>query len=191
MPRLFTGLELSESVKDALVDLQMPLPGAKWVSDEDLHITLRFAGDVDNRVARDWTELLAEIDVPVFEVRVAGLGSFGGNDPHTIWAGVTASEQLSALARANERAARSAGLPPETRNFKAHVTLARLRGTPPDIVARWLGRYAGLACEPFVAQRFVLFSSRPKTGGGPYVVEAAYPLAGGYAGDWPEDNDWR
>lgn len=191
MPRLFTGIELPEQVTDALVDLQQPLPGAKWVVDENLHIMLRFAGDVDNRIAREFTELLGLIDVPVFELRIEGVGAFGGNDPRTLWAGIAPSEQLELLARANERAARAAGLPAEARNFKAHVTLARLRNTPPELVARWLGKFGQLRCEPFLVQRFVLYSSKPKVGGGPYVVEAGYPLAGGYQGDWPEENDWR
>lgn len=191
MPRLFTGIELPEAVKDALVDLQQPLPGAKWVDHDNLHITLRFAGDVDNRVGRDFADLLAEIDVPVFELHVAGLGQFGGHEPHSLWAGVAPSPQLEALARANERAARSAGLPAEARNFKAHVTLARLRNTPPDLVARWLERKGRFSCEPFVVQQFVLYSSRPKTGGGPYLIEADYPLAGGYAGEMGEEQDWR
>lgn len=191
MPRLFTGVELPDHITDALVDLQQPLPGARWVNDDDMHITLRFAGDVDNRVAREMTELLEEIDIPVFEVRIEGVGVFGGNDPHTLWAGVAPSEQLDHLARANERAARAAGLAAEARNFKAHVTLARLRNTPPELVARWLAKHGRFKCEPFTAQRFVLYSSRPRIGGGPYVIEAAFPLAGGYAGDWAEEADWR
>lgn len=191
MPRLFTAIELPENVTDALIDLQQPLPGAKWVSDEDMHITLRFAGDVDNRVARELTEALGEIDVPVFEIALRGLGAFGGNDPHALWAGVAPSEPLELLARAHERAARAAGLPADGRKFKAHVTLARLRNTPPDLVARWLGRHGAFASAPFCVQRFVLYSSRPRVGGGPYIVEADFPLAGGYAGDWPEEGDWR
>lgn len=191
MPRLFTGIELPEAVKDAVMDLHQPLPGTKWVDHDDLHITLRFAGDVDNRVARDFEDLLAEIDVPVFELQVAGLGQFGGNEPHSLWAGVTPSPQLEALARANERAARAAGLPAGARNFKAHVTLARLRNTPPELIARWLGRNGRFSCEPFIVQRFVLFSSRPKSGGGPYLVEAGYPLAGGYAGELGDEHDWK
>lgn len=191
MPRLFTGIELPEQVTDALVDLQQPLPGAKWVSDQDMHITLRFAGDVDNRIARELTDLLGEIDVPVFELRVEGVGAFGGNDPRTLWAGVAPCEPLEVLARAHERAARAAGLSPEPRSFRAHVTLARLRNTPPELVARWLGKHGRLKCEPFVVQRFALFSSKPKVGGGPYVVEAAYPLSGAYQGEWPEESEWR
>jgi 2'-5' RNA ligase len=80
------------------------------------------------------------------------------------------------LRRANERAAREAGLPPEGRNFKPHVTLARLRGARADAVAAYLERQGGIGPESFMVSRFVLYSSRNSVGGGPYVVEAAYPL---------------
>lgn len=180
MPRLFAGIEIPESVRDQLSDLARPLPGAKWVDDDDFHITLRFAGDIEGRLARDFTDLLAEIEADAFELRLEGLGTFGGNEPRTLWAGVAPSPPLEALARACDRAARNAGLPSEPHPFKAHVTLARLRGTPPDLLARTLGRIGAFRSEPFAVGAFVLFSARPKVGGGPYVVEATYPLRGGY-----------
>ena len=193
MPRLFSGIELPESVRSHLGDLQQPLPGAKWVNDDDLHITLRFAGDIEGRTVRELQDALAEIEADAFELRLEGLGAFGGNDPHTLWAGVSPNPLLDALARANERAARAAGLPPETRNYKPHVTLARLRGTPAELVARYLGRIGAFRSEPFQVSEFVLFSSRPKVGGGPYVVEAAYPLRGGYLDNADDDarDRWR
>ena len=83
-----------------------------------------------------------------------------------------------ALARANDRAARSAGLKPEKHGFRPHVTLARLRGTRPEAVARALEALGGFESAPFQVSRFVLFSSRPKVGGGPYVVEDAFDLRG-------------
>lgn len=178
MPRLFTGIEIPEELRLRLSRLRAPLPGAKWVEPDCLHITLRFAGDIDNRSADELAHALAAIDMPTLEVRIAGLGAFGGNDPRALWAGVEAGPELEALARANERAARNAGLAPESRKFKPHVTLARLRHARPDTVARYLHSHGAFRSEPFVASRFVLFSSRPLSGGGPYVVEEAYPLAG-------------
>lgn len=187
MPRLFTGIELPPDVREALSRVRMPLPGAKWIEPENLHITLRFAGDIENHVAADFADHLATIDTRAFTIRVAGLGAFGGNDPRLVWAGVEAGPELEALARANERAARAAGLPPEKRAFHAHVTLARLKHGRADAVARFLGRNGHFRCEPFLVGRFVLLSSRPKVGGGPYVVEDVYPLAGadvaGISGD--------
>jgi 2'-5' RNA ligase len=180
MPRLFSGLELPEDVRERLALVRGPLPGAKWVEPESLHITLRFAGDIDNRVADELAGFLDDVAADAFEIRINGLGSFGGHTPRVIWAGVEGGESLAALHRAHERAARSAGLEPNAQTFRPHVTLARLRGTRPDAVARFLGSRGGLRLPPFLVSRFVLFSSRPGSGGGPYVVEQSYPLAGGY-----------
>lgn len=194
MPRLFSAVELPEEVRDHLADLHKPLPGAKWVCADDMHITLRFAGDIEGRMARDFREMLAEIDCDAFEVRLDGLGTFGGNDPRAIWAGVMPNPQLETLARACDRAARSAGVPAEARAYKPHVTLARLRGTPPELVARYLGRIGAFRSDAFAVSRFVLYSSRPKVGGGPYIVEDAYQLRGGYDEDFVDEaaqDGWR
>jgi 2'-5' RNA ligase len=180
MPRLFTAIELPDGVREILSSVEEPLGGAKWVEDDDLHITLRFAGDIDNRTADEFAGALAEIDQEPFALRVEGVGAFGGNDPRTLYAGLAPCPQLEALARAVERAARNAGLEAEGRKFKPHVTLARLRHARAGEVAHVLQRHAGLRSEPFAVTRFVLLSSRPKVGGGPYVEEAAYPL-GRYA----------
>lgn len=177
MPRLFVGLELPEPARLRLSLVRSPLPGAKWIEPEDMHITLRFVGDVDNRQADELVGFLDGIDADPFEVSVREVGVFGGREPRAIWAGIQAGEQLDQLQRAVERACRSTGLEPEPRTFKPHVTLARLRGTSPDVVARFLGSRAGLAIDPFPMEQFVLFSSRPRVGGGPYVVENVFPLA--------------
>ena len=188
MPRLFAGIELPDAIKDQLSDLARPLHGAKWVDDDDLHLTLRFAGDISGLVEREFVDFLGEIAADAFELRLDGLGTFGGNEPRAIWAGVAPSPPLETLARACDRAARNAGLPPDTRPFKAHVTLARLRGTTPSEVAAYLERIGAFRTEAFPVERFVLFSSRPKVGGGPYVVEAAFPLRGSY-GDMADDDE--
>ena len=180
MPRLFAGIEIPDEVRAELARLRQPLPGAKWIDAADFHITLRFAGDIEKPVARELAAGLAEIELDLFELRLAGLGAFGGNDPRVVYAGVEKSDVLAALARACERAARHAGLPPETRAYKPHVTLARLRGTPPEAVARVLGRLGAFRSSAFLVSRFVLFSAKPNVGGGPYVAEETYQLIGGY-----------
>lgn len=178
MPRLFTGIELPEHVRDLLLDVQVPLAGARWIEADDLHLTLRFAGDIDKRTAHEFADALARIEEPAFPAAIAGLGTFGGNRPKSLWAGLKAGPELDALAAANERAARNAGLPPEKRNFKAHVTLARLNNTRPEEIARVLELFGGLMSESFLIDRFALFSSKPLTGGGPYVVEEEFRLRG-------------
>lgn len=179
MPRLFAAIELPDEVRETLARLRRPLPGARWIEPENMHITLRFAGDISNDVAEEFASGLSSIRESAFSLRLAGAGSFGGNMPTALWCGVDKSRELEALQRATERAARQAGLPPETRAFKPHVTLARLSNARPDALARFLEKTARIRIEPFFVSRFVLMSSRPRTGGGPYVVEEGFTLAGG------------
>jgi len=176
LPRLFTAIEIPEAVRLRLSLLRAPIAGAKWVQREDMHITLRFAGDIDGRTADDLADLLAEVSMAPFTASISGLGTFGGRDPRVLWAGVGAGPELGALYRANERAARAAGLEPDPRDFRPHVTLARMRRARQAEVARFLAENGDLRLEPFLVTRFVLLSARPGFGGPPYVVEAAYPL---------------
>jgi 2'-5' RNA ligase len=178
MPRLFTALEIPLMMRTRLSLMRAPLHGAKWVQPENMHITLRFAGDIDGRTADDFADQLADIDVAPFAVTIVGAGAFGGRDPRILWAGVEAGPELEALYRANERTARAAGLEPDPRGFKPHVTLARMRGVRQSSVARFLEEYGDLRLEPFTVTRFVLLSARPGSGGPPYGIEAEYPLQG-------------
>ncbi|MET3927748.1 RNA 2',3'-cyclic phosphodiesterase [Devosia sp. 2618] len=177
MPRLFTGLEIPADVGFALSLKRGGLTGARWIDPENYHITLRFIGDVDHHVADDVADSLDRLSSSLrFSVRLTGLGSFGGDKPRSLYAGVEPSEALTRLQAAQERVLQRAGLPAEGRKFVPHVTLARLRGAGPEEVARFLseaGRFEPLA---FQVGRFVLFSSKDSVGGGPYVVEQSYPL---------------
>lgn len=183
MPRLFTGLEIPSAVAAHLSMVRASLPGCRWIAAEHYHVTLRFFGDIDDRTAHEIAERLGEVAVPAFELAIAGVGCFGGDRPHTLWAGVRAGPELAELQRAHEGIARAAGLPPEGRKFAPHLTLARLRGTRPTAVAEFLRYFSDLQTAPFAVRRAVLFSSRPGVGGGPYVVEAAYPLTGSATAD--------
>jgi 2'-5' RNA ligase len=191
MPRLFTGIEIPAEVREEIARLKVPLPGGRWTEPENLHLTLRFVGDLEKPQAREFADGLETIDVDAFELRLAGLGTFGGNEPRSIWAGVEQSAPLEALARANDRAARAAGLPPDGRQFKPHVTLARLKYATPDEIARVLQRIGAFRSKPFIVSRFVLFSAKPKVGGAPYAIEEAFPLRGGeYANELDLDFGW-
>lgn len=183
MPRLFAGLELPEAVARRLALVAGPLPGTRWIAPEDLHLTLRFAGDVDNAVARELDAELGRIETSAFELHVKGLGVFGGREPRTLWAGFAPSDPLMHLQRACERACRNVGLPPDPRAFEPHVTLARLKGTRPEVLARFLGDRGGLDVTPFRVTRLVLFNARTSVGGGPYGITATFPFAGEFDED--------
>lgn len=178
MPRLFTALEIPPDIADRLSSLRGGLSNARWITPENYHVTLRFIGDIDDRTA---DMVLDELDGIIrhlaFEVTLTGLDAFGGSRPRAVIARIEPSRPLVELAADHERAMQRIGLAAETRKFTPHVTLARLRGISPVAVAGYLAsRGAAFSPMSFEARRFVLYSSRASTGGGPYIVEHAWPL---------------
>lgn len=181
MPRLFSGIEIPANVKTELALLQSGLENARWISPENFHITLRFAGDIDDIKAAEFSHFLSQIDFASFEITLRTMGSFGGRKPRAVWVGIDATPVLDELHRAHEMAARHAGLEPESRKFIPHVTLARLRNVSASDTARYLENKGHVALTPFSVTRTVLFSSRPGGGGGPYHVEEAYAASDNYS----------
>ncbi|HUB64735.1 MAG TPA: RNA 2',3'-cyclic phosphodiesterase [Methylocella sp.] len=176
MPRLFTGLEIPSDLATDLSLLRGGLSGARWIDAENYHLTLRFIGDIDDSTARDIHSILEKIRHPPFTVTIEGLGSFGGAKPRALVARAKAAAPLLELQAQQERLMRRIGIAPEPRKFTPHVTLARLRTASCAGVAEYLSTRGYFFSRRFEARRFVLFSSRASTGGGPYVVEAVYPL---------------
>lgn len=177
MPRLFTGLEIPADIGQSLALLRGGLPGARWIDPENYHITLRFIGDVDDVVAQEVASLLGRVRRAAFELRVEDLHSFGGRKPRAVVATLGAAQTLIELQAEHERLLQRVGLEPEGRKYIPHVTLARLRESSSRQVADYLAMRAPYRSARFTVSRFVLFSSRASVGGGPYVVEAAYPLS--------------
>ncbi len=176
MPRLFTGLEIPLALASELALLRGGLSGARWIDVENYHLTLRFIGDIDDKTANEVAAVLETVRRPAFTVRLDELGSFGGDRPRAIVARAKPSQPLIELQAEQERLMRRIGIPPEPRKFTPHITLARLRGASTMAVADYLAMRGGFFSRSFEAERFVLFSSRDSVGGGPYIVEAAYPL---------------
>jgi 2'-5' RNA ligase len=176
MPRLFVGLEVPEAVASSLARLRGGLHGARWADPSDYHITLRFIGDIDRRAAREIEDELGEIDRTSVPIAISGLGVFGGDKPHTIYAAIAPNRELLELQAEAERCLRRLGLKPEGRKFTPHVTLARLRSASVLDVADYLAANGHFQTMRFTAEHFSLFSAREIFGGGPYIVEAAYPL---------------
>ena len=177
MPRLFTGLEIPPDVAQALSSLRGGLPGARWIDPQNYHLTLRFIGDVDDAVAREVALMLGRVRREPFQLHFEGVTSFGGRKPRAVVAAVTPVQALLDVQAEQERLMQRIGLEPEGRKFMPHVTLARLRDSSSHAVADYLSARGYFRTAPFRISRFVLFSSRNSIGGGPYVVEASYPLA--------------
>ncbi|RJG43401.1 RNA 2',3'-cyclic phosphodiesterase [Mesorhizobium sp. DCY119] len=179
MPRLFTALEIPRDAALSLSLLRGGLPGARWIDVENYHLTLRFFGDIEGHVADEIANALDRVRRPSFQMKLSGVGAFGSKKPHAVWAGVQTSPDLYALQAEIERICQRLGIPADPRKFSPHVTLARLRNSSPLDVAQYLSARGNFSTVPFKVGRFVLMSSRDSVGGGPYIVEEAWPLTGG------------
>ncbi len=177
MIRLFAAIALPEDVAEGLAVRQYGLEGARWRPEESLHITLRFFGDVREDKADDLDAELSRVGGSPFEISLAGVGAFGeGDDINAVWAGVADNPQLAQLAARCETAARRAGVKPDSRVYRPHVTLAYLRHPDPRDVAIWVQSHNLLRSPPFAVDRFGLYSSHRTSEGSRYRLERAYLL---------------
>lgn len=178
MVRLFAGLPLPGPIAQRLSLARGGLPGARWVEPEAYHVTLRFFGEVEGPDADRLAAALEEVPGAPFEAVFTGYDAFGGEKPRSVHARLASSEPLDELQARVEGAARIAGLPPESRRFVPHVTLAYLKGARPEEVSAWIEERGPIEGAGFAVDRFVLFTARPG-GGGPYGQAAVYPLEEG------------
>ncbi len=177
MIRLFVALQLPEAQRQQLRGLQGGPLNVRWIPLENLHITLRFFGEVNGHVAAELDEELARIEADTFEIHLRSVGHFDSRGvARALWAGVEPAPPLTALQARVETAAIRAGLEPERRKFHPHVTLARLKGYPLVRLAPYMADYAGFAAPPFTATQFALMSSRTNKDGSVYKTEALYDL---------------
>src|SRR4051812_4912977 len=177
MHRLFAAIRPPESIRDLLIDAMDDSPDFRWQDDEQLHLTLRFIGEIDRPMADDLAAALDPIRAQSFVVRINGVGRFEQRNSGALWAGVEPREPLAALAAKVERACISVGLEPERRAFHPHITLARWKGRRTRELGSFLERTRGLASDPFEVREFTLFESRLSRHGAHYEEVATYPLA--------------
>jgi 2'-5' RNA ligase len=177
MHRLFVAIRPPEPIRDLLVDAMDDSADFRWQDDEQLHITLRFVGEVDRPVADDLADALGRVRSPPFELRISGVGRFEQRSSGALWAGVEPKEPLAGLAAKVERVCQQIGLAPERRAFHPHITLARWKGRRTREVAAFLERGRGLASDPFEVAEFILFESRLSKHGAHYEPIANYPLS--------------
>lgn len=177
MPRFFIGLGVAEHVRAYLQLFSGGLPGARWVDVENYHITLRFIGDVAPYFHDELHDMLWRLPMPEsFNVLIEGLGVFGGKNPRYLYARVTPSPMLNNLHMSLERLITRLGRAPSKRKFMPHITLAKLKSVDPQMLARYLNNQTGFSPITFPVNQFHLYSSKPQTGGGPYIVEQSFLL---------------
>lgn len=180
MPRLFTGLEIPALQSSSLQLVQGGVQGMRWIDPADFHLTLRFIGDVSPSLANDIVDALTrKTDAKPWKaptIRFSELSAFGAKKPTSVYAGVVNTPELASLHASQERLMQRLGLPVDSRRFTPHVTIGRCRNVKAEGVARFLSLAGPLFAEPFVPTRFVLYSAKESTGGGPYRVENWWEL---------------
>ena len=176
MHRLFVAIRPPEEVRDLLIDVMDDSPALRWVGDEQLHLTLRFVGEVERPVANDIAAELLHLKAPAFKLRIKGVGKFERKSGGALWAGIDPKEPVVALAGKVERAIQQAGLEPEHRAFAPHITLARWNRRNGEAVDTFLRRNADLRSDPFTVDRFVLFESKLSRHGPHYQEVAEFAL---------------
>ena len=163
MIRLFTAIEIPDEVRDLLLDLQSGLPGATWSPFDNMHLTLRFIGDVPEPMVEEIEETLWRIQAEGFSLKLKGVGRFGGEGPRAqsrlVFAEIEQSDALTRLQGKIEQALQGLGLEPERRKYHPHVTLARLKDTPITRLGDYLAEHTMFASPAFEVKEFTLFSS--------------------------------
>ena len=177
--RLFVAIPLPEAIRDDLARLCRGVPGARWTPAENMHLTLRFLGEVDPPMRTDIISELGRLEAAPFEMTLKGVGSFGkGRFQRVLWAGIEETPALFALQKKVETALTRVGFDREKRKFHPHLTLARLKEAPKERVIRFLADHALYASAGIPVTRFTLYSSHLSQAGAIHSVEAEFPLEG-------------
>lgn len=178
MPRLFIAVDLPEKILENLASMAFGIPGAKWVAPDQLHLTVRFIGEVDGALFRDIRDILNEVSAGSFCLQLKGVGYFPPRGaPRVLWVGLEKSEPLQLLRKKIDSALIRAGVAPEGRKFSPHITLARLKNSPVQKIANFLSGNGLFSQEPFQVEDFKLYSSVLSPKGAYHKVERIYPLA--------------
>ena len=177
MVRLFVGLGLPDTIKQELLRLMAGLEGVRWQSDEQLHLTLKFIGEVPEPQAGEIEAALSTIPFAPFSLGLRGVDIFGSRRrPRMLWTGVRQEDKegLQHLHTKIDRVLQSCGVAPEQRKYLPHVTLARFKAHSAHI-GLYLEQHAGYKSPAFEVEAMTLFRSHLGHGGAQYAVISTYP----------------
>jgi RNA 2',3'-cyclic 3'-phosphodiesterase len=176
MHRLFIGIDPPEAIKSALLSMQGGISGARWQSEDQMHITLRFIGEVDRHLANDIAATLTRIQHPSFTVQLSGVGTFDRRGSiHTLYAGITPPEPLNILHKKVDHLLVHLGMSADPRAFVPHLTLARLNQAS-GTLAHFLVDHGKLSSATFAVHDICLYESILTRDGAHYSIIERYPL---------------
>ncbi|MEN8134622.1 MAG: RNA 2',3'-cyclic phosphodiesterase [Thermodesulfobacteriota bacterium] len=177
MTRLFVAIDPPPSHRLQIKSICRGLPGARWIKPEQIHLTLRFIGEVDGNLFRQIIDELAAIKTEPLTLKIKGIGHFPPRrSPRVIWLGLEQNDSLVQLRNRIERSLTLIGLKAEGRKFAAHITIARLKNTPINKIKDFLAANYHYELPPFKVKEFNLFSSTLNSSGATHQIEASYPL---------------
>lgn len=179
MIRLFIALPVDTDIRRKLSDLGRTIPGSSPVPEEQIHLTLRFIGEVEASLFHDVKERMHELKSDSLELSIQGTGHFPPRGtPRVIWAGVKPAGDVIILRNRVNTILSRCGIDPEHRKFHSHITLARLKNSHPERVADFLAGNVLLKSPSFTVDRVHLYSSKLTPDGAIHRVEGSYPLTG-------------
>lgn len=162
--RLFVGIPLPQDVLEGLrpllEDWRNNVGGVRYVEPENLHITLKFIGEVDVRRVERIAALLDAVAFTPFTVRLEGMGAFPSVEhPRVVWVGIRDGfDRIVEISAEVDRLLSAEGVPRESRAFHPHVTIGRVKGQS-RAVSEKIKEYCGCSFGTFVVERFVLYRS--------------------------------
>ena len=175
MRRLFVAIRPPAAIRRRLLNLMHGVPGVRWQTEDQLHLTWRFIGEMNRHGAEDVAAALRAVHHPPFVIGLNGIGCFDRRGKGALWAGVTPHDELHRLHKKIDQACLRVGIAPDTRAFHPHVTLARFgHGSGP--IDTLVEREGDLGAEEFLVDSFLLFESTLGGSGAIYSAVERYRL---------------
>lgn len=179
--RAFVAIDLPEPVRERIAVLQSALPVGQPVRAENFHLTLAFLGEQQEALIEEAHHGLQRVTAPGFDLKLAGLDTFGGEDPKILFVGAAKNEPLGRLRKQVRGAMHGAGIRLNRERFRPHVTLARFRRGMSlydvERLRRFLSHHADFGLEPFAVTSFTLYRSTLRPDGAVHEALARYPLS--------------
>ncbi|MDD3527814.1 MAG: RNA 2',3'-cyclic phosphodiesterase [Bacteroidales bacterium] len=184
MKRIFAAVKIAPDANFSSVYNQLKTAlrhdRINWVPLHNIHLTLKFFGEVHDEQVEAIDEILKQVAVrhKSFDMELFGTGIFGSSyDPRVVWFGIRHSEQISALAADVLDAVTPIGFPRDRQNFRPHLTIGRVKHiTDKNIFQQTIRKHSNSLIQVVKVDSFGLIESKLRPQGSAYMALASYRL---------------